>query len=460
MLTALTTTLVWLSIGTPAPDAQAAPVRGVQLQGLSSDVSNAEIDQRLDLAKGANANVVRLDVAWSSLESEGKGKFSAWYVAKLDRLFTSAQARGIKVIATMWTTPCWASSAPESLRQGCAGSWWERNITRYAPTDGADLGDAIGWLTARYGPGLAAVEVWNEPNQGDRFLVSDDNAATYAGMLKRAYPRAKSTGNASVPIVAGAMAKADSGFLHALYANGIKDFEDGISVHPYNEWRSPDDTTWHDTINTMRPGLDAIRAEMRAAGDAKGIWVTEFGWTTASGTNWHVDAAAQAAYLARAMTILGSMSDVRAAIAYELQDSPDTSEFEAHFGLVDARGVPKPAYGALAAALATAPIAGAATDPAPATGAPVSVALSSDAGTLVVSGTAPPKTAVRLVISKCAVGAKSSSRATKRGRFARRVGSVSKLVGCTVTASVKAKSASTKARRPASVRVRLPLPRR
>ncbi len=161
-------------------------------------------------------------------------------MAKLDGFMAGAQARGLKVVMTVLETPCWASSAPETLKQRCTGAWWERGVAQYPPSDYRNYGDVARWLTVRYGSSLAAFEVWNEPNLGSRFWISAEPARDYARLLKAAYIEVRN-GRSGVPVLGGALAAADREFLDALYAHGIRGYYDGISVHPYNEWRHPAD---------------------------------------------------------------------------------------------------------------------------------------------------------------------------------------------------------------------------
>lgn len=391
----ITTTLLALCLMlVAASSAQAGPtLRGVQVHSLWGDVSDANMDRELDLARGANANVIRVDVGWASLEDEAKGRWNSWYLPRLDRLVNGASARGMQVIATVWGTPCWASSAPASVKQGCANpNWWGEGV-QYPPTKASDFGDVTRFLTARYGTKLAGLEVWNEPNEGKRFLNAPDQAAAYATILKAGYAGAKS-GNADVPVIAGALAKSDGNFLSRLFAAGIKGSYDGLSIHPYNEWRAPT-VDGSDTLNSFASGIASVHAAQLAAGDNTPLWITEFGWTTATGTNWHVDATQQADYTGQAFGVLASLDYVKAATVYELRDrSNDPADFESNFGMVTSDYGRKPAYEALKTALtlpttAPAPLAAAAT---PVTAAP-SVATTATAGSpTTTTGTAGSQT--------------------------------------------------------------------
>lgn len=484
--------LVAALLAATASTALALPnYRGVGSHALWFDVSNADLDHELDMARAANSNVLRVDVSWSSLESGGKAAYSQWYVDKLDRFVKGADARGMKVIAMVWATPCWASSAPESVKQGCSGSWWDRGVTAYPPNNDSDYADIVKWVTSRYGTKLAAVELWNEPNLPEpRFWNTPNKAARYAQLVKAAYPAAKA-GNAAVPVLAGALASADKPFLDELYANGIQGNYDGISVHPYNENRSPTDL-WKPEWQkyTFLPGLQWVRSGQTAHGDTKPLWITEFGWTTGTNTAWHVSEEQQGLYIRQAFGLLDSMPYVKAAAVYTLRNvGTDPSDFETNFGLVRQDFSAKPAYGALRDALAGAPVPGglpvsgtpgtvqavptqagtpdskAPSAPVPAqkpgTAAPstpvaarkahlkrlssplrarVSLHLKRVGSAVVATGTAPPRTTLRLSTQRCLAGRAAQRsllvRVGYRGRFARRLGTVRQLAGCRVALRV------------------------
>ncbi len=420
--------------------AAAQPVyRGVQVHALWYERSTAEMQHELDLIRELGGNVVRVDVGWSSLESDGKGEYTQWYLEKLDRFVQEANSRDIKVIAGVVTTPCWASSAPESLKQGCEGRWWDRGVQNYPPTNAGDFGDAVRFLTARYGTELAALEVWNEPNL-ERFLVAPNRAAAYAALVKAAYPAAKA-GNSAVPVIVGALASADRPFLDELYAQGIKGFYDGISVHPYNEWRDPYDR-WQPQWKkyTFLPGMEWIHEGQVAAGDNTPLWITEFGWDTCVGNEWCVSEAQQADYLGKAIQILNTLDYVYGATAYELRDEgTDKSEFEGNWGLVHRDFSKKPAFDALKAAFhgETKP------EPEP---EPVTLDVKvSPGGTVVATGQAPQKQPLAVDVSRCRHTVQSPQtllrrrwiKTSGRGHYRRRLGRVNSLRGCHVTVQVR-----------------------
>ncbi len=329
--------------------------RGVQVHPLWSDSSVADFDRELDMAKSAGADTVRIDLSWSSLETAGKGRYSDWYVTKADTFFEHARDRGIKVIATFWSTPCWASTAPAGLKQGCAGRWWERGVHLYAPAKPADYADAVEWVTRRWGDRMEALEVWNEPNL-DNFLRGPDPARDYASILKAAYPRIKAA-DPSITILGGALASSDGAFLTALYGHGIKGSYDAISYHPYGGGRDPARPGRpSEKKHSYQLGSRWIRDIMVAHGDgATGMWQTEVGFSTCTiGTSSGcVTERQQARYTADLFRIAREkMPYVKAVIAYNLRNKgTDPADAEAQFGLLERDFRPKPAYRSLTRAL-------------------------------------------------------------------------------------------------------------
>lgn len=300
---------------------------------------------------------IRVDMGWDSLEADGKGRYSGWYVEKADAFFAQAQARGLKVVLTLWGTPCWASSAPESDKQGCTGSWWERRVTKYPPTRTSDYGDAVDYVIRRWGDRMHALEVWNEPNSYT-FLYVYDQVTPYAAMLKAAYARTKAI-RPAVQVLGGALAYADGAFLTRLYAEGaIRGHFDAISIHPYNDGRDPDERTVPEEgrSRSFQLGTEWIREIMVARGDgARGLWLTEFGFPTCTSQYvWCVTEQEQAEYTVDGHRIARARWPfVKALLTYNLRNKgTDPAYFEDQMGLLWRDFSPKPAYDALRAELA------------------------------------------------------------------------------------------------------------
>lgn len=347
--------LAWLPTGARA---DAPALTGAATHPLWSNASVATSDRELDLLKDAGANSVRIDLGWSTLEQDGEGTRSQWYVDKADTFFAHARARGLKVIVTFLGSPCWASSAPADVKQGCAGAWWERGVDLYPPTDPADYADAAAWVAQRWGADIAALEVWNEPNY-PYFFRSPNPAADYAGLLKATYPRVKQVAP-GLPVLGAALLGSDVPFLEQLYAAGIQPVTDGISLHPYNTGADPRDTA--PLPNGVRysflRGVPAVRGAMVAHGDAdKKVWITELGWSSCGpgGTStWCVTPATQARYVGDALRVVRDCWDyVQAVNIYTLRNTgTDPNDRESQMGLVFGDFALKPSYSAFADALA------------------------------------------------------------------------------------------------------------
>jgi hypothetical protein len=306
---------------------------------------------QLDKAKAAGAGMVRVDVGWASLEQAGKGAYNGWYLSRIDNVVDQAEARGIKLLLTFWETPCWASTAPDELKQGCTGAWWDRSVQRYPPADARDYADALAFVVRRYGSRVAAWEIWNEPNH-DQYFKARDKVSSYAQLVRTAYPAAKQTG-VGTTILAGSLADADYQFTEALYAKGVKGFFDAWSVHPYSEDRSPlhpGIEGW--TKKSFARGVPAVRETMLRHGDDKPLWLTEFGWSTCSIRDEAayencVDPATQAEYLGLAFQHMQTWSYVPVGVWFNLQDtSGHATDRVDNYGLLRYDGSEKPAFDA------------------------------------------------------------------------------------------------------------------
>jgi hypothetical protein len=278
-------------------------------------------------------------MAWSELQPLAPGQFESRALAAADRLVSDAAADGIRVIMLVDRTPCWASSAPAELLHQCTpGHLTEANA--WPPASTASFAAFVGALAQRYGPRLAALEIWNEPDhQNEKYFAGPQKAVRYTALLRAAYPAIKQA-DPALAVLAGSLVGSNGAFLKALYAAGIKGYYDGLSVHYYNL-----------TLGSLR----AIREVQSANGDAAPLWLDEFGWTSC----WPrqrfeqeqacVTPATQAANLADVFRSLAHTPYVASAVVYKLQDSPG-QEFGA---LTDGGGMRKPSFGALARVLAS-----------------------------------------------------------------------------------------------------------
>ena len=101
------------------------------------------------------------------------------------------------------------------------------------PAMNSDYASFVAFLAARYGSGLAAIEIWNEPDQAnEQYFAGPNKPALYAALLRAAYPAIK----AAEPERHRARRldrRLERGLPARLYAAGIKGYYDALAVHFY-----------------------------------------------------------------------------------------------------------------------------------------------------------------------------------------------------------------------------------
>jgi len=360
-----------IASATSARAAASTPLGGVNIVDLGRGSQTDEADRAISFARQLHAKVVRTELPWAVFEPNGPNRIDPDAQTFTDRLMNDAQAAGIHVIVNVDSSPCWASSAPASLLAQCSPKTHTVANT-YPPSDPADYGRFVAFLAQRYAAQLAAIEVWNEPDQANEFYFGGSNKAQhYAALLRGAYPAVK-LANPPMPVLGGSIVGANGVFLKALYAAGIKGFYDGLSVHFYTL-----------TLAALR----ATHEVQLANGDHTPLWLNEFGWTSC----WPkhklqqeqacVTKAVQAANLTNTFRALARTPYVASEVVYKLQDSPLEE-----FGSITARGAHKPAFSALSHVLAS-PFASPSA---------VTLSLRSRGGRVLASGGAPVGDFMRL----------------------------------------------------------------
>jgi len=318
-----------------AKSATGAPLGGVNILALRPDASMAEANAAISSASALHAKVVRAEVPWSAFEPQSSQTMSAAALAVADHVIDDAASVGIRVIVTVDSTPCWASSAPQSLLKKCKPTSYGRANT-WPPRDPSTYASFVASLAHRYGSKLAAIEVWNEPDQSNEdYFAGPEKPAHYAALLRAAYPAIKQA-DPELPVLGGSLVGSNGAFLKALYAAGIKGFYDGLSVHFYNL-----------TLASLR----SIHEVQLAAGDSTPLWLDEFGWTSCwprrvEQEQGCVTAQTQASNLSNAFRSFAQAPYLAAAVVYKLRDSGAEQ-----FGVLSTNGAHKRSFKALAQVL-------------------------------------------------------------------------------------------------------------
>lgn len=288
---------------------------------------------------------VRVFLEWSVLEPS-PGVYDAWQI-HLYRQYFAALPKGTKIDIDVESSPAWAT--------GVAGS------SIAPPTDDTTFATFLSHLVTAFHKRVNAWEIWNEESSPNWWSGS---IAQYADLVKAAYPAIKAA-DPKATVILGAN---NPQWLSTLYADGIKGSFDDDAIHtdtacnvtsPYIYEYNRDTTTVNQYFFLGFTGTHAI---MAAHGDgAKGIYMTEIGWSSTSAEcstgAWAgqklagVTEAAQATYLTQAYHCLAQpqYSYIKAAMWFELYNSGAATAPLDNYGLLSSSFVPKPAFAAFEA---------------------------------------------------------------------------------------------------------------
>jgi hypothetical protein len=343
-----------------ARSASAAPLAGINV-GYGSTAAQA--DQDIAEAHALNAKAVRTEARWSLLEPSAPRSDPRAFVF-LDQLSADASRQGMQIILTALSTPCWASSAPAPILSKCrAGAASKANA--WPPKDPASYAAFVSSLVQRYSSSLAAIEIWNEPDQSNEdYFAGPEKPQRYAAILRAVYPAVKQV-DPNLPVLGGSLVGSNGAFLRALYAAGIKGYYDGLSVHFYN---------------LLLGSLRSIHEVQLANGDHTPLWLNEFGWSSCyprqriQQEQACVTSAIQASNLRNTVRSLAHTPYIAAEIPYALYSSPGED-----FGVLSQKGTRKPSFAALSSVFGS-PF-----------GAPARVTLSlrQSGGRVIASGSGP-----------------------------------------------------------------------
>lgn len=227
----------------------------------------------MDLAWDLGFNWAQGFVAWADIEPQ-EGAGYNW--ASVDNIIAAARPYGMKVLLRVDRPPAWA-------RQG--------GTTETGPIRADKLDRFAAFLTAlaeRGRGGIAAYEIWNEPNLAIEWGGRRPDPACYVTMLQHAYPAIKAGHPEALVISAGvastghrddSVAVGDLLYIERMYEAGVKGFFDALGSQPHGFGRPPevDPDTVENGFCFRR--VEQQRAIMERYGDGeRQVWATEFGW--------------------------------------------------------------------------------------------------------------------------------------------------------------------------------------
>jgi polysaccharide biosynthesis protein PslG len=297
----------------------------------------AELKTALDDAKRLGMDYIRVDFGWEDYQS-----FSNYApdFSKFDNVVAAANARGLKILATIDFPPPWAR------RTAC------KDTAACPPASNALFANFVKQAVARYSArGVHYWEVWNEPNI--RAWAPLPDAADYTKLLVTVSAAIRAA-DPHAYILMGGLA-ADGGgapfispydFITAVAKDGGLKAVDAISYHPY-----PDgDPATSKTFQAISQSPTSIITALNQAGAPNmPIWITETG-ANIPALIWGPPSAAkgqetqQAQTFKREADVLAAYPNVASIFYYSYQDVPSDLLF---FGLRRGDGGYRPAFSAL-----------------------------------------------------------------------------------------------------------------
>ncbi|MEI6167106.1 MAG: hypothetical protein WCS52_07915 [bacterium] len=228
------------------------------------------------------------------------GSVDPWNVDQ-NKIYSTYQGLGMKVLPYVFQPPAWASSAPKEITKNRAG---------YPPVNNADYGDAVFQLVAWAGSAkvdpaklltpdkqtgtklINAVELWNEPN------LNDPGWGPFVGTMPQYFEvmRAGAEGarraDPALPVSSGGLAGISLEVVGQLasykYQDGKTplDFVDIINVHFYSGREEPEICGWDPNVNraghvtgghTYPEEIEDLVAWRDQVKPKAEIWLTETG---------------------------------------------------------------------------------------------------------------------------------------------------------------------------------------
>ncbi len=285
---------------------------------------------------------LRINLAWGSVQS---GPSAPYDWSHYDPVIQGAAENGIRVLATVYSTPTWVAPTAE--------------VPPLARSDLRMFDDFVRAAVERYGAGgsfwrehpdvpempITDWQLWNEPNS-PLFWKPKPDPTRFLELLRTFHAAVKGADPQATILLGGLFPTPRHGltlddFLTALYEGGARSLFDAVAVHPY--------------ARTPRDAIDRVeqaRQVMSGFGDtAKPIWITEVGWaSTGTPPGLVVGLGGQANYVRQTFDLVSANRDrlrVAGVVWYSLNDTPGPL-WVGHCGLFTVGRQAKPAWDAFA----------------------------------------------------------------------------------------------------------------
>ena len=238
------------------------------LRGINSFISEIntidrkKAEKQAQLMEAAYVGMAREEFEWKRVEP-AENQFD-W--AKFDQTVEMERAHGIEVLGKLVYGVSWNTTAPAGTSASVVPFYPPSNLSKYAT-----------YVTAvvhRYKDRVHYWEVWNEENSSS-FWKPGPNAAQYTQLLKTAYAAIKAEDPSATVVLGGLSTGPDSTFLQGIKNSGGWGSFDVLAIHTY--------VSGSPVGSAMERWIDQAKSTVASYG-SKPIWITEFGWSTYSGS--------------------------------------------------------------------------------------------------------------------------------------------------------------------------------
>lgn len=287
-------------------------------------------EKDLDLIQAAGFKFVRMDFAWGGIERR-KGEYD-W--SGYDQLVANLEKRGLRGLFILdYSNDLYEERV--TTTDPIHGGGRKSTASPQRPESVAAFAKWAGAAAAHFKGRRIIWEIWNEPNI---FFWSPKPDVRQYTTLALATCKAVRDADPDASIVAPATSGFPWEFLEEFFKAGALEHLDGVSVHPYRDYKRSPETAAAD-YQRLRALIDRYTPPVK-----KGklpILSGEWGYAT---HDKGVTLETQAAFAAR-QQIVNLLNNVPLSIWYDWKnDGPDPSEREHHFGTVTTDLQPKPSY--------------------------------------------------------------------------------------------------------------------
>ncbi|HUT46247.1 MAG TPA: cellulase family glycosylhydrolase [Sedimentisphaerales bacterium] len=313
------TVVLFLAIGAFSPAAIGAEsLSGPAIpDGFGVNIHFTGLPRDLHMIAEAGFKFIRMDLAWSRIERT-KGVYD-FKESGYDSLTLGCEKLGIRVLYILdYSNKLYESDRSVRTEAGrkAFADFAEAAAKRYA-------GKGILW------------EIWNEANI-KQFWSPQPSVDDYCKLVEASASRIRNA-DPSGQVVAGATSQIPLGWFEGCFKNGLLNWIDVLSVHPYRS--QPPETVIQDYAK-----LRGLIARYAPTGKQIPVISGEWGYSNLNWDKSRLTEQQQADYLVR-MFLVNSYQNIPVSIWYDWKnDGTDPKEREHQFGTVGHDLNPKAAY--------------------------------------------------------------------------------------------------------------------